>query len=359
MDPITPGTRPYSGWSNHRVENDPVRYLPPATVARTSIIQNSSDPYESLPMPSGPLPAAAIAGVPTRDARDAQVRRQLDAFYMSMTGWYYTPADGKAGDHNGPGVAVGTPFMMRPGYPSQQPFLANPKEQAAMQRIAARAGLSNAALARVQAARGTPEEIHRLTQALIDAQPPGTVFTSESVRKLMFEHAIGIDCAGYVQQAYLRAKCRTAAEAGFDSVLNERLSRLAYRGYRRIDALANVRPGDIIVLNRPPDEPHDPGHRAIVYDQRVATAADLRTLLASADGQAFAVGGPVRVLEMDSSYGSRGIPAEGGVQRQTWLLNEATGHWAQEVMDGEVITLTVTAMLYDHPLEGYYRRQGD
>src|ERR1700722_16086514 len=113
MDPIVPGTRPYSGWSNHRVENDPVRYLPPATVPPTSVLQGPVDPYDSLSLPSGPLPAAAIAGVPNRDASDAQVRRRLDAFYMSLTGWYSTPADGKAGNHLGPGVAVGTPFMMR------------------------------------------------------------------------------------------------------------------------------------------------------------------------------------------------------------------------------------------------------
>jgi hypothetical protein len=359
MDPTFPTTPRHSGWSWRRVENDPVRYVPPATVPPTSILQRPVDPYDSLPLPSGPLPAAAIAGVPNRDARDAQVRRQLDAFYMSLTGWYYTPAGKEPGNHLGPGVAVGTPFMMNPGYPSQQQFLANPKKHAAMERIAARAGLSSAALARVQAARGTPEEIHRLTQALIDAQPPGTVFTSLSVRQLMFDHAIGIDCAGYVQQAYLLARGRTAVEAGFTSILNERLSGLAYRGYQRIEAVADLRPGDLIVLNHPPSEPHDPGHRAIVYDQRVATAADLRTLLASRRGQAFALGGPVRVLEMDSSYGSWGIPAKGGVQRQTWLYNESTGRWAREILEDKKPTLILKHNLYGHPLEGFYRRKGD
>jgi len=140
-------------------------------------------------------------------------------------------------------VAVATPFIMRPAYTAQRAFLASPKNLAAMEKVAADAHLSDGALFRVQSGRGTPEEIHQLTQALIDAQPPGKIRTPLDVRELMFDHAIGLDCAGYVQQAYLRAKGRTASQAGFDSITYENLSGLAQRGYTRITALADVRPG--------------------------------------------------------------------------------------------------------------------
>jgi len=67
-----------------------VRFLPPATVARASCLQTPPDIEESLPQSDAPLTAAALASVPPRETGDARVRRGLDSFYMSVTGWYHT-----------------------------------------------------------------------------------------------------------------------------------------------------------------------------------------------------------------------------------------------------------------------------
>jgi cell wall-associated NlpC family hydrolase len=293
----------------------------------------------------------------------------VDAFFKSMVGSYGTPTGA---------LTVSTPFTMNPGYPDQQAFRKDDGKHAAMLKVASGAGLSAVALERVHAGRGTPEEIHGLTQGLINAQPAGmalldpasSIWTPLDVRKLMHDHAIGIDCAGYVQQAYLRATGRTRDQLGFRAILNEDLSGLSQRGFVSIDALASVRAGDIIAFGVPAGE--SVGHRAIVFDQRMATADDLSTLRGATGGPTFAAGGPVRVLEMDSSYGSGGHYWSGGVERQTWLFNptHTGGQWAYlHLVDGSTDlgtkdepkkwTISVADSLYWHPFEGYFRRKGD
>jgi hypothetical protein len=341
------GVRPDDGWVRRHEDEQPVQPTSRATPQDAPPVEH---PLPESFASGAAAPMAALAPVAPRNARDVETLRRLDAFRMSLTGWYHTPS----GD-----VAVSTPFLMSPGYDVQRAFLSNPEKQAAMRQIAAKAGLSSGALARVQCGRGSPEEIHRLTQALIDAQPPGKKWTPLEVRDLMFKHAIGLDCAGYTQQAYLRATGRSAAQAGFHTITNESLSGLAQRGFRRIGAVADVRPGDLIVFGPPAEPPGEPGHRAIVYDQRVAAADDMKTLLSSPGGQAFAVGGRIRVLQMDSSFGCGGLSAGGGVQRSTWLYNEGTGRWAQETLNGADSKIVVAPTLYWHPLEGFYRKQGD
>jgi hypothetical protein len=274
----------------------------------------------------------------------------LDEFRMAHVGWYHTPQGN---------ITVATPFHMSTYVDAEQKkYLTERGHIAELQRVAASVHIDPPALVRVQSGRGTPEEIHRLTQAVIDAQPKGTPMTWMAIRQLMWNRCIGIDCAGYTQQAYLRATGRSATEAGFHSLVNENLSGLERRGFAPVPSLSEVRSGDILVLG--PPEKGEPGHRVLVYDQRLATTDDLRTLLGTRAGQSFALGGPVRVLELDSSYGAGGEPERGGVQRQTWLHNEATGQWAREVLDGENGSrLVVRPSLCDHPLEGFYRRRGD
>jgi hypothetical protein len=348
MNTTISGVRPEDRWLRRHEDDEAVRSTTPSSPPRS--ISASERALPELTASRSSIPVAPLTPTAQPNARDVQTQRGLDAFRMSLTGWYHTPS----GD-----VAAATPFMMNPGYAPQVAFRADPAKQAAMRKVSAQAGLSNAALARVECGRGTPEEIHRLTQALIDSEPAGKTWTSLDVRRLMFEHAIGLDCAGYTQQAYLSATGRTAAQAGLDAVTNESLSGLSHRGFQRVEAIADVRPGDLIVFDPPAEAPREPGHRAIVYDQRVATADDMKTLLSSREGQAFAVGGRVRVLEMDSSYGCGGDFKEGGVQRQTWLYNESTGRWAQETLSGPRSSVVTAATLYWHPLEGIYRKKGD
>jgi hypothetical protein len=257
----------------------------------------------------------------------------VDAFFRSAVATYSTPADVPTGAAAGAVIAAPT-FMMGLGYEQpfdQRAFKNDDAQKAAMKKIAAAAGVSSA-LDRLQVGRGTPDEVRAMTQGLINAQPPSMTLTNPDakvwrpldVRKIMHEHALGFDCAGYVQQAYLRATGRTRDQLGWVTLDSEGLFNLSGHGFRKFSNMADLRPGDIIAFNavvRPDSHRDEPGHRTIVFDQREATESDKSLLRSAAGGKDFADAGPVRVIEMDSSYGSGGRYFWGGVMRQTWLFN--------------------------------------
>ena len=69
------------------------------------------------------------------------------------------------------------------------------------------------------------------------------------------------------------------------------------------------------------------------------------------------MGGPIHVLEVDSSWGSGGQYAVGGVQRVKLFHNESTGQWGWDTRSSDGTTYFQTSSLpYAHPLEGFYRR---
>lgn len=329
--------------------------------------RNAVPSSEPPPLPDAPLPRRFVELVATRgvsevrrEARDIETQRKLDAFRDAMVSVYRTP-DGD--------FPAATAFRMSTPYPVQARSLAQPKTVMELRAAAGRAHLPPGALNRVESGRGSPEEIRVLTQALIDESPrPAGGWTTAAIRQLAFDHGVGIDCAGYVQQAYLRASGATRASAGFGPVERESLSDLQAHGWSRVRDLGDVRPGDVVVLGPPSSD--QPGHRVIVYDQRVATAADVRDLLAldAADPEGrsraheFATGGPIRVFEVDSSWGSGGHSEVGGVRRDTWWLNESTGQWAyvdrswDEAKGSESATFVAGSHPYGHPLEGFFRR---
>jgi cell wall-associated NlpC family hydrolase len=272
-----------------------------------------------------PMPRMAVdpAAPPTTAAgRDAQVRARLDAFLLSMSQTYRTEKTT---------VITGTTFQMSVLYESQRNLVR--ANQGMLVQAAIRANLTREEFARVREGRGSPGGIHALTQSLLDlgalpkpsspdAELPGLV---DQIRTMMFQHGIGIDCAGYVQQAYLHAMRIDAATAHFASPTFEDLSNLGARGYKRIEDLAAVRPGDLVVLGQPAGQP---GHRAIVYDQHPATASDLAMLAANGpEAAALASSGPIRIFEVDSSWGCSGNPLIGGVRRETWWYAETNKTW--------------------------------
>jgi hypothetical protein len=304
---------------------------------------------------TSPLLKAAALDVVHRREGDQVVQQRLDAFRVSMTPAYHTPE----GD-----VRVATPFAMSSRYQNQLEALRAGTAKHILP-AALRAGIPTSALTQILVARGSPSDIHSLTQALIDnghLSTDASVPLPERVRAMMFDHGIGIDCAGYTQRAYLLATATTRATARFDGdVTKERLDGLSARGYAHV-SLGEVRPGDLGVLGPPAAQ--EVGHRVIVYDQHGATVADMRELLGH-DGPAttFAVGGPIQVFTVDSSWGSGdenriGHAQQGGVLRMTWWHNEATGTWAWTAgappNDGDLIT---GPNVFGHPLEGFYRRR--
>jgi hypothetical protein len=308
---------------------------------------------------------ATVDSVRTR-VRDQAMQQGLNAFRDAMTPEFHTPG--------GP-APVPITFQMTGAY-SNQPSLAavtsDPKVIAAAHRV----GIQDGDLPRILVGRGTPDEIRRLTQSLIDrcGLPRDTgLSVAERVRKLMFDHHIGIDCAGYVQEGYLAVTGLTRQQAGFArDPRNECLDRLSTdRRYRSIEP-GQLRPGDIGLLG-PPSE-GQAGHRVIVYDRHQASVQEMDHLSARGpDGAKFSAGGPVSVVVVDSSCGcgiaSRadaspqaqsqrprappGDPQRGGVTRTVWYYNGQTGQWGSDGPSGFQITPKGP---YDHPLVGFYRR---
>lgn len=332
-----------------------------ASSPRESVSSDGAPRLPDTPLPHRFEELVATRGVSEvrRDARDVEMQRKLETFRAAMVPVYRTP-DGD--------FPAATAFRMSTPCPVQARSLAQPKTVMELRAAAGRAHLSPGALNRIESGRASPEEIRAMTQALIDESPrPARGWTTAAIRQVAFDHGVGIDCAGYAQQAYLRASGATRASAGFGPVERESLSSLRAHGWSRVRGVADVRPGDIVVLGPPSSD--QPGHRAIVYDQRVATAADVRDLLALDDpdpqhprAHQFATGGPIRVFEVDSSWGSGGHPQVGGVRRDTWWLNESTGRWAYVVHGWDQATGTeqavfaVASLPYGHPLEGFFRQ---
>jgi hypothetical protein len=334
-------------------------------------INPSNDP--PLDDVGGPPPASAPPTTPGRPATDVAatqavleprreadlaIQRRLDAFRDAMTPSYQT-SDGY--------VPVSAAFTMsRPSSNEQRPpelRRLQSRDWADLQSAAASADLQ-AALGQIRSGRGTPEQIRAIAQALIDqghavAGRYGDLHSS--IRQTMADHGIGVDCAGYVQQAYLSVTGLDRARARFAASENENLSHLERRGYERVDQLAAVRPGDLVVLGPQPaisDDPHPVGHRAIVYDQRLTTPADMEKLIRMPGAQPFAAGGPIRVFEVDSSWGDGGHPEVGGVNRETWWYSESARQWAWQAQ-GDGTRFCVGSTPYGHPCEppaeGFFR----
>jgi len=272
---------------------------------------------------------------------------------------------------DGASASVAPPFGMAPGYNAQRAAASQPKHQQHVQNVLKKRGITSI-IGRVQAARGSPEEIRAVTQALIDDKALddvaavdddiGPLSLEQHIRKLMFEYMIGIDCAAYVQQAFLFARgIRRRATKLDPNILNENLMNLAQKGFARFVDPAMAESGDIGVLNRPAWE--HVGHTVIVYSRREANAADKAALsqkpYAPGSWQPadfLNVSGPIHILQVDSSWGSSGKPEHGGIQRRTWWyspLGRPKWAWQMDPTMGDDVYLGEQP--YDHPLQGFYR----
>jgi hypothetical protein len=317
------------------------------------------------------------------------VARRLDDFMESMTPTYQTD--------EGP-VRVQTPFFM--AGPSTFHAQDVKKNAASVRAAAARAGLTEARTAEVQSGRGSPEDIRRITQALIDGgalkvdwskNGKGSPDTTQSprirIREMMQMHGIGVDCAGYVQRAYLYATGASRGGAGFRPPIQEDLARLASLGFRQVRDVSDLRPGDIVSLG--PPGPREVGHRAIVSEQRQATDDEVRAFIAEYRDFAapfLGIRGPIggrieqaeafadqlarsgalphlRIVHVDSSWGSGGDARDGGVLREVWWYRAETEQWARS---GNRIDhgrdsgteLNWSSRPYEHPLIGFFRGPG-
>jgi hypothetical protein len=353
-------TQPVGPSPQTRWPDDPPDIPPPPPLATNG---RPPDPPEPPEMPDFDAEAYATAaramgsaGTPRspalealgalHHAHDLEIQRRLDDFRAQATPTYHTPW----GD-----VQVATPFWLR-GYPVTE------QARSEVTGACTRLGMNGLDTWLVQNGRGTPEQVQRVTQSLIDANllPPDGGSLDERVRKMMNNHGIGMDCAGYVAQAFVasRGVDHAHSQLGSTPIGDEGLSNLGHRGFVQVGIDA-ARPGDIVVLGLPTNDRYP--HRAIVYAARDATEADkqlLRIGAARADAQTrgaltdLAASGRLRAVVVDSSWGSGHNPLVGGVERRMWWHDPLTGKWASTDVSG---TPEIGKNPYGHPFEGVYR----
>lgn len=184
----------------------------------------------------------------------------------------------------------------------------------------------------VMAGRGSPKEIGQVTQALIDLGklPPADGFksTEKRIRAMMWEHGVGIDCAGYVQQALASIHGKTHEQLGLKARLNEELGVLSLNPSFRQVNLLDAQPGDVITFKD--HQPDQPGHAVLVARHQKTTAASVARYFDPVDtnAQEFLRSKDLEVFEVDSSWGGDTEGNNRGLLRKLWVYNRETGKWA-------------------------------
>ena len=232
---------------------------------------------------------------------------------------------------DGATAMVAPPFGISDGYPGQK-AIANtePRPKHVKNAILKIPSIGQFFYGVVQFARGSREQIHTVTQALLDddalKDEPTAGSLEQTIQQMMFNYRIGTDCAGYVQQAFLFSQQVGRSTAKFNpNITNESLRDLESRGFTRTEDPLSALPGDLVVFD--PPTPADYGHKAIVYSQGEANEWEKQDLLERPNADPcindFFAKGSASVLVLDSSWGSGGDPWKGGIQRRKFFFNPA------------------------------------
>lgn len=282
------------------------------------------------------ISAATTLGV----TKEQQMLERLDAFKASFTPAYVIC-----------GVKVRVPTAFRMNHGDSASYFRAIKAavgDAAFSKIIGAAD-------RVTAGRGTAEDVRVVTQALIDAGGLGDGYDwpADAVRAMQRKFGVGVDCAGYAQQAFLAARglsptnTTQRARYGFNaSLANECLANLGSRGFQRMSPDA-ARAGDLFIL----DGEGGVGHCTIVRDRRVLDAATKQKWARESPRAAAFLGGDVHVFDIDASWGG-GV----GVRRHVWLYDAKTKTWAERENDGVYLS---GARPYGHKIDGIFRPAGE
>jgi len=286
----------------------------------------------------------------SRRPGETQLGVRLEQFFSSMRGPY---------------VVAGRRVEVTPHFRSLLDSSRVPQEKALGEIKKALGSQAFAPIAlsarRATSSRGSAKDVRIVTQALIDAgalEKYSGADPARAIRRLMWDLGIGLDCRGYVAQAFLysRGKAGTAANGAPYGLSNPGHFVFPTAAMKKVD-VAQARAGDIIRLA--PVDGRD--HNVIVRS--------IRTLRLGGDGDvriagrsvplAFLKGGwptgsvpSVRVLEVDSAWGGGLTGDRGGVQRRIWLHNERSGQWAHWDQSGEI---AFGRGPYGHELMGIYR----
>ncbi len=285
----------------------------------------------------------ALSALETGGNGSQSIQGRIDAYHRRALGPYQV--DGRT-------LEVPAQFHMNGGFRGTKSIDASRSELLA---IAQKKRLGASMVAEALSGRANPEEITRLTQALIDAHklPPGSDGELPArIRQMQWDYGIGIDCAGYAVGAFLESRGETnRARFGFKSKDDEDLTGLPKNPHFRAVDPSAARPGDLVVLASPVR--NGPGHNAIVRSHDIPDARGIAALKAKGWPDKVLTRGRVHFFEVDSSWGAGETGgAWGGVQRKVWLYNEGTKVWAYEHPSLGPVDSDGP---YGHPLTGFFR----
>lgn len=280
--------------------------------------------------------AAPIAPLSAEAARDAAVQAKLDGVRAAFSGPY---------------VVEGESVSARPMF-RMTTHVVPKKNELEVDARGARAGV-NAFPTRM--GQGSPKELVKITQALIDAGrlPPGPGDVATRIRQMQWEYGIGVDCAGYSKQALVGCGARSASmyPPGMESFRDLDGKRAGSFAKQPIEG---ARPGDLITLDGPPG---GWGHNVVVYSHVTADDAKKASLAGSDPAMhAFLSSpGPHHVIEVDSSWGAGPDGAEeGGYRRDTWLYDASTKTWGSFEPDSKRFVTSTSGPAHDS-YHGTYR----
>jgi hypothetical protein len=307
------GTRPTQDFqqptTNHTSTQAQPTYSPSATEdhARDAMLRNL---------------VAYIAPTATPDAaRDLRIQLQLDATRAAAAGPYLV---------SGVAVAASPQFRMVTGW-NQIASDAHRSTKDVDQNIfsvLSRAKLDSS-YAIVCSGRGTPAQVVKVTQALIDQGhlPRGSEPAETRIRAMQWEWGIGMDCAGFVQQSLLALPGASRESLGLKRADLEDFSTIATNKAFTRTTPETSRPGDIVAL----DDPGDVGHRAIVHTNRAidpARADALKKQMGKECAAFLGGAGPFREIVVDSCWSAASNGSwSGGVRQETWLYDASSKTW--------------------------------
>ncbi len=299
---------------------------------------------------------SAVAAYATMFAA-SPAKTNVDAFYAAANPTLLA-TDGSGAKTP---VTIALPFRMSTNPPSP----AEAKKAILFDLPPAVAKALGPAIDAVVWGRGTPEQCAQVAQALLDAAwVPTAQLGPEKLRGVLESYGIGLDCAGYAQQAAMKAvgldpmKPADRAKFGFAPYIgNESMAGVPTSSKFTKITPADAKPGDIVSLGPPAYE--NIGHSLVVASNKELSETQKTKLLAAnppdknGPGNDFVAGaGPLRAIQVDSSWGG-GV----GVARVTWLYDESTKKWATLAgKNGDiVIPSTNPDGPYNHPLKGIFR----
>jgi hypothetical protein len=219
------------------------------------------------------------------------------------------------------------------------------------------------AIKMVAGGKGTSEQVKMVTDALIKSGEfekakkahPG-LSDSETIRMMQWDHGVGIDCAGYVSQAFVGVHGGNNGKYGLQETNNENLMYLKGNKHFTQVKPEQIKPGDLIALDPPKNE--HVGHTLLVRSHHVATKEE-RDHFVHTDDSFEKRSDKIHIYEVDASWGAGASgKLEGGVQRRIFIYNETTGKWGEADQpdkngDFEVRPSTTNGP-YNHPMNGIY-----